>query len=156
MLVVSVLLIKALSVIGLRVAGSKNGQAGLSDACSWAVSVQRKCQLHCWWLRLFKYLCLLSSMKLKISQNFAERGLCRFAVPLQGWLKGFCNGSSLGMKRGSFSLNHRQKECHWNDILQILLGRSSLKLPIRQWVKAAFVVCRWADFGRHCATCSDH
>ena len=34
MLVVLELLIKAFSVIGLRVAGSKNGHAGLSDACS--------------------------------------------------------------------------------------------------------------------------
>jgi len=86
MLVVSLLLIKALSIVGLRVASSKNGQAGLIDACSRAVGVQKKCQRHYWWLRLFKCLCLLGSMRLKISLNCVERGLFRFAVPLQGWL----------------------------------------------------------------------
>jgi hypothetical protein len=44
MLVVSQLLIKAPSIIGLLVASSKNGQAGLIDACSRAVGVQKKCQ----------------------------------------------------------------------------------------------------------------
>jgi len=44
-------------------------------------------------------------------------------------VKAFCNRSSLRMKRGSIYLNHRWKDCHWNGIIQLLLGKCSLKLP---------------------------
>jgi len=44
-------------------------------------------------------------------------------------MKGFCGGSSLGMKHGSITLNRRQKKREWNGIIRIL-GRS-LRLPLQ-------------------------
>jgi hypothetical protein len=156
MLVVSLLLIKALSVIELWVAGSKNGQVGLIDACSQADSVQRKYQRYYWWLRLFKCLCSLGSMRPKISQNCAEQGLFRFAVPLQGWLwKLFVTVHHWGWNVDP-SFRTADKKSISGMASSSLLGRCSLKLPLQHWVMATFVVCRGGDFGWQCATWSDH
>jgi hypothetical protein len=156
MLVVLLLLIKALSVIGLWVAGPKNGQVGLIDACSQAVNVQRKYQGHYWWLRQFKCLCWLGSMRPKILQNCAQQGLFRFAVPLQGWLwKPFVTDHHWGWNVDPYVWTADRKSIS-GMASSSLLGMCSLKLPLQRWVMATFVVCRWGDFGRQCATWSDH
>jgi hypothetical protein len=47
-------------------------------------------------------------------------------------VKDFCHGLSLGMKRDSITLNRKQKDSQWNGIIQILLRRRSLMLPLQQ------------------------
>jgi hypothetical protein len=62
----------------------------------------------------------------------------------------FCNRSSLGMKHGAITLNCIQKDNQWNGIIELLLGRRSLRLPLQQgksW--PLFLECKRGDFGRH-------
>jgi hypothetical protein len=52
-------------------------------------------------------------------------------------VKSFYHGPSLGLKNGSITFNHRQKDSQLNGNVQLLLGRRSLRLPLQQGVTAA-------------------
>jgi hypothetical protein len=74
-------------------------------------------------------------------------------------VEAFCHGSSLNIviPSGSMTLNGRAKGVKWNDIIQILLVRSSLRLPLQQeqsWLLS--LGCRKGDFVGHNATWSNH
>jgi hypothetical protein len=48
----------------------------------------------------------------------------------------FCQGSSLEMKHGSITFNHRQKDSQWHGIIQLLLRRRSLRPPLQKLLMA--------------------